>query len=348
MVYFFILIFSIIWWYIVFYISPFTLKSKDKNLLFIIPVTFIFWLVMGFRGINVGIDTKSYYRIFNYISDYPFFNIPYLSETLDVEYGFVVYCKLLSLICKDYLLYQAVTSLIICLGLSNFIIKKSDNVFISFLIIYSVFYLWGFNITRQVFAAVLIINGWVYFSKKKYMICFCLYLAAISLHVTSILGLIIIFIWSIKNYKFINYIPILIVIFLISFKFIISFFSNFDIYVNYFNHSKSVQTAGGVIIIWMLITLTSLYLIYKYNDINAKLYSIFSLFFVMSNICGLDFNYFERLGLYFYPFVSLSLPLFSKILNKLYLRQLYISGLSILYCYYFLISVGGQYVYCLY
>lgn len=348
MVYLLILLFSYVLWFLIFELKYYKINENSKKLLFLLPITILCIWVMGFRGLHVGVDTSNYYRIYNYIAHYPNFNLLYLSKTLDVEWGFVLYCKFISLIFNDYIYFQVINAIIICSGLSRFIFYKSKNVFVSFLILYTMMYLWGFNITRQVLSSVFIINGWIFLTNKKYFLSFFHLLIAFLFHSTAILSVVIVFLWFIRKTDFIKVFPLLLIIFIISFNIIVELVSQLNIYVNYFNQSKTIQSAGYIFIIWGIILITSLITDFKKSPFDEKFYATCALIYVTANICGLEFNYFERLGIYFYPFVSLSLPCYSKLIRKKNFRLIYLICLSLGYSVYYLMSVKGQYEYSFY
>ena len=79
---------------------------------------------------------------------------------------------------------------------------------------------------------------------------------------------------------------------------------------------------------------------------ETYLYAAFSLFYVASNIIGLSFNYFERLGCYFAPFVMITFERFGMQIKNTIIRRMYYCGLVVCFSIYFILSTKTeQYLY---
>ena len=112
----------------------------------------------------------------------------------------------------------------------------------------------------------------------------------------------------------------------------------FPMYANYFSNTKTIQSVGFSFFIWIIILGISLIELFYYeNNVNNQIIAIFSILFVAFNLIGLSFNYGERIGLFFLPFVMVLYDNFNLKLNK-YLSVLFKSGLIVCYTVYFILS----------
>ena len=84
--------------------------EKLKAEIFYLSATILLSLIMGMRSIDVGTDTSSYYSHYNIIKNTTKFDLVKLHNSLDFEYGYILYMKFISLIFKEYIYFQIISS----------------------------------------------------------------------------------------------------------------------------------------------------------------------------------------------------------------------------------------------
>lgn len=320
-----------------------TLKSDHNRKHYVFLTFFVLMFVMGFRDASVGVDTESYSRSFSVISQLPFHSIFENIDKIGLEPGWILINKLVSIVFNSYYVFQFLYSIVYCWLALKFIERTSNNLFVGVILFLGVgLYTGAFNVQRQYLAMMLLANGYLDLSENKVKKTFVSLIIATLIHKTSIVFLIALVIYSLRNNKFIMRImPLVIVAVALSYRKIISIAQTYmPYYFNYYKNNKGNQTASGVWIIWIIIILIAIICLYgknsKYNDF--KPICIFSLAYVVCNIVGLYFNYFERLGWYFMPFVPvLFMEYGDKILAYKY-RLLYLTGVTICFAAYYLFS----------
>lgn len=342
--------------------------QRNKTLfLFISYIAIIF--VLGMRNQTVGVDTKSYYIIFNKVSETPFSEIMKSYYYLNIEIGYIFLMKFVSIL-GNYYLFQIVVAFIACILFAKFIADNMNNYFLGVILFlgFDIFLLL-FNISRQMLAVALIVNCWSYLNHGKKNRALILFILAGLMHTTAWLFMAIYLIYLIRNNRFIiRLLPIIGVVIIFSYKIILDKVASIvPHYANYYGNHKTILEVGLSMVIWILIVSISIVLIItnirisKYgvtgNIINEKntlldwtaetyLYAAFSLFYVASNIIGLSFNYFERLGCYFAPFVMITFERFGMQIKNTIIRRMYYCGLVVCFSIYFILSTKTeQYLY---
>lgn len=317
----------------------------NKQILFVVATIF-FGLIMGLRDVSVGTDTVNYVAQFNTVCRTQRFDIIGLNRRLDIEYGYILYLKLISLLSHSPTVYLLITSFLICGLLFKFLYDNSKTPLLSILIILPETFLLGFNIQRQILATVFVLTAWTLVTRHKYLKSLFLVLLAFSFHLTTVFALPIFAVYIFRKSKFIvRIIPLIFIMFLISFNMILSVFAGNEIYANYMNNHKAIHQAGGIMLIWGIELFVCIYQIYFFKVMSfVRVWAVIGCVYVITNLIGLEFNYFERLGSYYLPFLSLSLPMIVyKFKGRIQLIAKICIGL--LFFIYFTMSVGGQYNY---
>jgi hypothetical protein len=186
------------------------------------------------------------------------------------------------------------------------------------------------------------------------------------MHILAVVFLGAYFIYGLKKHsQILRLLPLIIIGVAINYKLIIIFLqNNFRRFTNYYANNLPKLEPGMVKILWLIIVVFSLYLIYKKyyasfgkvvgigknNHTESMCVGIFCLIYIATQVVGLYFNYFDRVGLFFAPFV---LPLFEKIGNLVktsFIRRIYFVGVGGCFIIYFFLSClgGGQYQYTFY
>lgn len=334
------------------YSSKYGLVKENNKYLFIF--FFMCAMLISLRSIKVGVDTTNYFNHFENIKEINFSQIKTYSDRYAIEIGYIFLMKLSSLIFNSYYFFQFLIGSIFSYLMYKFYKKNSLNhIYISIAFLGLSILLFSFNIQRQMLAVAIVLNAYNYAKEGRWgKTLFYIFLASF-IHTTAVIFLTILFAYVMRKNKIILSVIIFsISIFVFNFKKIISIMSIYlPHYANYFKNSKVIQSAGLVKLLWLFLIVLAIYeILYSMNkkyQINfdstyidfLNIYSIFTICYVVANILGLEFNYFERLGLYFLPFVLLFLERFGIIIKSNSIRNLYYFISSLIFIIYFFISV---------
>ena len=342
--------------------------KKNKKLFLVLSYTLMV-IILGMRNKTVGVDTKNYYLIFSMVAETPFSEIIKSYYFLSIEVGYVMLMKILSIF-GNYYLFQITVAIITCILFADFFSNNMENYFIAVILFLGFdIYLLSFNISRQMLAVALIINCWSCLNKNKKIEAAVLFLIAELVHTTSWLFIVIYLVYIMrKNKLIIRLLPIVWMLIIAAYKIILNKIASIvPHYANYYGNHKTVLEVGLSKIIWMLVLTISILLIFRniiISGVKAKssnniekrnkfsenletyLYATFSLCYVGANIVGLSFNYFERLGCYFAPFVIITFERFGMQIKSTAIRRLYYCGLVVCFSIYFILSTRTeQYAY---
>lgn len=328
-------------------------KARVEKRIFFYVLLFSLSLVMGFRSLQVGTDTPNYMDVFKDVARVDLLKL-HLHDTYKEELPFAYLMKFCSYIINDYFFFQVVVSFVYCFGFLQFLFRfSSDFIFSSIIYMSCGLYLGSFNITRQMFVIMLLLWCWYYLIKSKYIKSALLFLVAIATHFTAITFSIAILCYFVARKRpfLIQFLPLLIIPLIFSFDILFPYMSVVfeERYFNYLDNHKGSQTAGGVVYLWGCIGVISLWCVYILkNKISflPRLYGFFALIYVGSNIVGLQFNYFERIGLYFGPFVIFLYEAVAESFKNRQTEILFKIGVASFYIiYYFLSCMSDQYIY---
>lgn len=308
------------------------------------------FIIMAFRNTSVGTDTYTYSILYNYVSKA---SIPYIISNffaLDIELGYALLMKIISLLNGSYYTFQIFISFLFCLLMYRFIRDNMNNTITGVILFISLgLYLTTFNITRQMLAVALVANAWTFLKKSQYIKFVIYVIIAVTIHLSSIISIFIFAAYAIRNNRKL-YLIILIFVLCLPFIFynVISIVSNYlPAYENYFNNTKEIQEAHLSKVLWGIEGFISLNIVFlrKYN-IHDKFIALMCLINIMTNIISLYFNYFERIGLYFSPFLLLLFEIYGNSLNnKLLNRSYYIALYTCFLIFFIRSSSTDQYVY---
>lgn len=312
-------------------------------------------MIMGLRSVNVGTDTLSYANHFKIISAASwseiFGNLRFLRYN-SFEIGYVCLAKLCSILVNSYSFLQFVLSIIYCFAMLSFLNENvKSKIILTTVFLGSGLYLLAFNINRQMIAVALTALSWNYLCKGKNAKAIIMLFLASTFHLTAFVFVIAYIFYIIRKRKILFGTAIIFgVIAAINYKFVISVASrNLEgEYATYWNNLKTKQTIGLSIIIFIIVLLLAMYVLFQKNKFTAieKVYAVFSAIYVICNFIGVYFNYFERIGIYFLPFVILEIDTIAQNIKSKDIHKLYISGVSVCYSLYFLVSSSTtQYVY---
>lgn len=172
------------------------ISGKKTQRLALLIASFILWFFMAMRSTGVGVDTKYYAYVFQQFHDIPF-SKTFTAETfatfdktwsLDFEYGYRLYNKLISYLSDNPQIIIISNSTIIIVLLYYCIKKNSMDCMLSvWLYITLGVYQTEMNVTRNAIAILIVYNAFIFMKKKRvvsYVIC-CL--IAASFHKTALL-----------------------------------------------------------------------------------------------------------------------------------------------------------------
>lgn len=174
-------------------------KKNRNNKKYLICAFLPLILIAGLRSENVGIDTKQFTDAFKTIVKMD----PSSFGKLRYEYGFSYLCWVLGKLSIEPKILIFSTSFFINFSVARFIYKNSENIpFSTVLYILCNFFFSYMNIMRQAIAIAIILWGYEYLKKNKY-IRFCIFVMIASLfHGSAILALIFIFLKKFEYNKY--------------------------------------------------------------------------------------------------------------------------------------------------
>lgn len=300
---------------------------KRGNKIFITLVCIHLGIIMACRSENVGSDTEGYSRLFYIISYSDDIFSVIKSAPLYSAYNYAV-----SLISTNTQCIIIFNSLIIITGMGIFIYRNSPNVVMSIYYFISLyFYFHSLNATRQFIATILIANSYYYLKNnnmKKFLI---LLVAAISIHNTASVFLIV---WLLSKIKWSNF-RICILAFMTTLimyfydKLLGIFLMVFPRYIMYMGGGEfSLSDTGQgkkilVSFLYLLIVALCMFLIRgnrhdDNQDVKENLYLLTAIMTVAVVIGIVFYNnlLISRIEIYFSIFVIIYIPLVIQILGK--------------------------------
>lgn len=264
-----------------------------------------------------------------------------------MEFGWALLTKISTMISDSYYFFQISFSVVYCWLSGCFIKKMIPNVFVGTIVFIGIGLFTGaFNVQRQLLAVLIVVHSYIFILEGKKAKSIVGLIVAALIHSSAIIFVIAYILYHYRHNKFFLRIsPIIIIIVAINYKKLIEIGRIiFPEYANYYSNYKGNQTASGVWLIWIIIFVIGVYSLYskKVKDNNYKIVCIFSMVYVVCNIVGLYFNYFERVGWYFMPFIPVMFYYFGKYLtNKMQLLY-YIGLVSCFNIYYLIGCFGGK------
>ena len=283
--------------------------TNEKKYVFILIVLLTF--IAGARGINVGWDTRQYIHIFTLIVN----KDPTLSW-YGIEKSFTIICSFVFKIFNDsnimFFLMALVTNALIIFRLWDF--RKMANFSWMFFCYYCMFYTQTMNISRQFCAVALLFWGTRYFFRKEYVKYFIFILLAFLFHKSALIG-IIVYIFDIKNWKYLDFKNRIFILFGIVLIPILGskIFVNLESYLRYFN---TVNANVGIMLplklsFWCITgyKLEKIICTFNKKQINAyeNIEQVLQIKYIylaglLISFLGYFFSYMERIGLPFYIF----------------------------------------------
>ena len=190
-------------------------KGRAKRI-YIIIMTLVLCLFSAIRNYGVGVDTFQYYVTFTNISNLSwniiindireFFNgNPYISDP-----GFTLFTKLFTSILDNFQWYCFLIALVFISAIGR-IVYKSVDTFAGYILCYGyyislIYYNCPNNIMRQTLAMGILLWATIFIiEKKRYLYSILLIIIAITIHKSSIIGVIPIGLLYVQNTRLIYY-----------------------------------------------------------------------------------------------------------------------------------------------
>lgn len=283
--------------------------GADGRRLFTFVSFFLAALIMGLRSTSVGTDTENYAFIYGEMVNQSLGNILMQKTGFSADPIYLAIMKLFSIVGVDYFGFQLFTSFLFCFGMRRFILKSTTNTLLCTIIFFGMnLYLSAFNITRQLLATMFLANAWTEATDGKRLKSVLLVAVAALFHKTAVIFLVVLLLYAMKERRLLVRVvaPIAIVFVLINYEVILQVVSALGLYRNYLWNAKVKLSAGWIRVVWLIIVMLSVYVLAnKKFTVTQSIFATCSLIFVCCSAIGFEFNYFDRLGYYFLPFVIL-------------------------------------------
>lgn len=205
--------------------------TKTGRKMYLLVTFSIMFFLSAFKSLDVGVDTKHYFEIFDWIKN---------SNVLGrYEPGFFYLSKFLGNKVGNFQSLIIVSSMVMFIPFAIYIYFESKDVVFSTLIFYLVYFISFNTMMRQGMAMGISMIALLCYKRKHYLISIILVIIAISFHYSAIILVIIPFV-SYMKYNFKN------LIYCIIFAIIVARFNLIDILFGFFNiDSMYLENAGA-------------------------------------------------------------------------------------------------------
>lgn len=152
------------------------ISEKKTQCVALLMACIILWFFMAMRHVSVGVDTKYYMHVFSQFQDIPLYKV-FTAETfatdsetwsLDFEYGYRLYNKIISIFCRWPQIITICNSTLIIVLLYYSVKKQSPNYLLSiWLYITLGIFQTEMNVTRNAIAILIVYNASCFLEKKQ-------------------------------------------------------------------------------------------------------------------------------------------------------------------------------------
>jgi hypothetical protein len=323
--------FGLIFAFVLFHALFLNIRSRHKRGLECFLDGLCLFLVMALRKYTIGTDTIQYKILFEQIAQAGG-NI----NGFGMEIGFLYYNVLvLKLFGNNFQWLLASSSLIICGSLAYFICKNSENILESFVLIVLSNLLLGYqSMMRAALAFSIVLLGYGFLRKKKYIIFLIFVLFASTFHISALFSIVLIFIKKIdwKNesaFFMLLFLTICAIASPVLFSLLLKVFPQYSVYST---AVLGTSNFGGALFQFgflALILILSQYLISTAQKRNVDigfdtnlLLGIFYLFTVINGM-AMGVKIFSRVASVIAPYELLFVPAVLSISERLYPRYKY-------------------------
>lgn len=312
----------------------FNKKYNDNFNFLIIIITIQLFFISAFRSVNVGTDLKRYIPRYKMIAETDFSHIFELRHTVDFEYGYILYNKVISIFSSNAQVLLIVTSIIIIFSFSYFIKKYSKIPWLSFYLFITLGFFGGsFNILRQYLAMSILLYSIKYIKERnlfKFLLCLVL---ATSIHTTAAAFVILYPLYNIKvNNEYITVLTCVLIILGLTSEFIIKLVldgTQYSKYLYEIGNGLGNGSGGGMLMI--LITVFICMQLFKdsLKRVDAKYVNLWLHMIIIAiifNILALQLGIFERVMRYFIISMIIIIP------NTIYsLKQKWLKSIGVIF-----------------
>ncbi|SSC12130.1 membrane protein of unknown function [Mesotoga infera] len=161
-------------------------RLSKKYLVILVLIAFV--LIQAFRSVEVGIDTRSYIKIFTIAK---FGNLSTLSAITNFESGFLLFIKIISLFTENTQVFLGVLSVCILATIIYIIYKYSKMPMLSLFLFFAMgFYGFTFSGIRQSLAIALCFASYGFIRSRRPVLFVLLMILAASIHYSALVFLI--------------------------------------------------------------------------------------------------------------------------------------------------------------
>lgn len=310
-------------------------QYKPSTLMIICTVMPMFILI-AIRDISIGADTLMYYRHFveslgKTVSE--------MSAVTRMEEGYLVFVRIASFITSSPKVFQILYSCIYMVGFVSFArqLKESDSFMFFYYVCTLGLFFFFFTGVRQCIAISICLFSYQYLIRKKYWVLIPLIVLAYTFHKSSVLFLLVLFVWN-KNLKWSNYLLYIIFIFFVG-RYLLELQMWFNESLDY---NYEIEDVGGgqiFLVLLSILTIFSHVIIKRKGTIDLYTKSLFNINIITIAfwILRLQTRVAERPSFYFLAFTC---ALFAYCTNKLpkngpqsIYRYMIIAATFVLYVY---------------
>ncbi len=339
------------------YVYSRTAKCHFRTNLFLVSAFFSAFLLMGIRGDTVGKDTAVYKGYFLGVSQLKwktFFSGGWDKQFCTTEKGFMIFEKILSYFTQNgqWLLIMCAVIYMCCI----YCFVKQFHVhlltaFVSFLCVGS--YLPAMNVMRQAVAVGMCCMAWIHLQKKHNRKAIFWILAACTFHRSSIIFFVTMLLKKIPaNKKNFLLAAIATAAFSIGGRGIVYWVITFiPVYAGRYGRGRwEITSANGILILWFIIAMVIVELAFTTDWKNRENHIIFEVMlcgmaYLGINILGQSFDGFDRLSIFFQPFLILLFEYGGKCFEHR-ISRMYYTGVAVSMMMLFLrLSSTEQYQY---
>lgn len=321
--------------YIIFMIYILLIKNIEykSRVLYLLLTLVPLFIIIGFRGYSVGIDTLSYCVNYGNIA---FFNLDNYKRILfsgnRYEIGYVFLIKILYHISENPRILFIVTSLLLIIALGIFLYRYSPDISLSILLFISLgFFANSMNAMRQYIAWSLLLLAFVFLVERKPFLFTFFVIFASLFHLTALVFIILYPLLYLNfNFRYFLIFTIFLMICLFNFDYIIGvIFAKITSYSVYEESILNNGTNGYLNILLNFLICALVLLIYnrffrKDNDrkVNAIKWTLTLACLIW--LVSFKFAQISRIANYFTISLMIAIPLIVKKLNDSKARRIYL------------------------
>ncbi len=315
-------------------------KNKFINRVFISVVMGMASVIVGLRSTEVGVDTPTYETLFYEFSSMSWSEIFSSYFHIAIEIGYVVLMKLTSIVLPNYYFFQFTIALLTFYMLARFLEHFSIDPRITVLLFLSTgLFFASFNVQRQVFTVAVVSYSFLHIVQGRKVSGIIYFLLSITFHISAIISGIIFLIWGLRYKKrLMKILPFVILALPLLGEVLLNIFFvvTLEKYNTYMDNTREIQVAGLIKLVWLFESIVMFTVIFKANNPSVRCIAVVATLYIAFYIMGLSINYAQRIGMYFMPFMYLSVDRFLHLFSSRNVRYLIAGGLfmvfGLLYC----------------